>query len=431
MPVAHVFRIAGITLALTTATQAAALDVDYTLGVGIEHSDNINLTATDPISQNVLEPTLNFSATQLGSDVQANVGGTIAYRDFLGGAFSDQVLGLLSAKANWSVLPQRLDLTVEDYAGVQPVNVLASNSPDNQQQTNVFAIGPTFHFLLGPTLRGQAEVRYIDSYAQKTDEFNSQRGSAALRVLKDLNPTDQLSANVEAQHIDFTSASSGPNYDHYDLFARYMSKLARLDLDVQLGWSQLDFSDGTPSASAPLVRANVAWRMTPRSTFTVGAARVYSDAVEDMLLVPGPIGIGSSIVTGNAVIGSQVFLERRLQASYAFVDNRLSLSFAPLYRKLDYVNAPNQNQQAHGANLQVGYRISEPLTLSLQTREETSDYETSNRTDKLWGYGLSLAGQLTSHWGWSATAARNRRTSTEPNQGYQENEIYFGVQYKR
>lgn len=431
MSVAHVSRIAGIALALTAAAQATALDVDYTLGVGIEHSDNINLTATDPISQNVLEPTLDFSATQLGSEVQANVGGNIVYRNFLGGAFSDQVLGLLSGKVNWSVLPQRLDLTVEDYAGVQPVNVLASNSPDNQQQTNVFAVGPTFHFLLGPTLRGQAEVRYIDSYAQKTDEFNSQRGSAALRVLKDLNPTDQLSANVEAQHIDFTSANGGPNYDHYDLFARYMSKLASLDLDVQLGWSQLDFSDRSPSASAPLARANVAWRMTPRSTFTVGAARVYSDAVEDMLLVPSPSGIGSSIVTGNAVIGSQVFLERRLQASYAFVDARFSVSVAPLYRKLDYINAPDQNQRAHGGNLQLGYRISEPLTLSLQAREETSTYETSNRTDKLFGIGLSLAGQWTSHWGWSATAARNRRTSTEPNQGYQENQIYFGVQYKR
>ncbi|MEO7063762.1 MAG: hypothetical protein ABI082_08350 [Dokdonella sp.] len=431
MPAVHVVRIAGLTLALTAATQATALDIDYTLGIGIEHSNNINLTATDPISQNILEPTLNFSATQLGSDVQANVGGTVLYRDFLGGAFSDQVLGLLSGKVNWSVLPQRLDLTVEDYAGVQPVNVLASNTPGNQQQTNVFAVGPTFHFLLGGTLHGQAELRYIDSYAQKTDEFNSQRGSAALRVLEDINPTDQLSANLQAQHIDFTTAAGGPNYDHYDLFGRYLSKLANLDLDVSLGWSQLDFGGGMPSASAPLARANVAWRMTPRSTVTVGAARVYSDAVEDMLLVPSPAGIGSSIVTGNAVIGSQVFLERRLQATYAFVDTRVSLSVTPLYRNLDYINDPRQNQTAHGADFQLGYRISEPLTLSLQATGETSNYETSNRTDKLFGVGLNLAGQWTSHWGWNATLARNRRTSTELNQGYQENKIYFGVQYKR
>lgn len=427
----NMVRIGGVVLAFLAATQVSALDLDYTLGIGIEHSDNINLSATDPVSQNVLAPTLNFNATQLGSDVQANVGGAILYRDFLGGAYSDQVLGLLSGKVNWSVFPQRLDLTVEDYAGVQPVNVLASNAPNNQQQTNVFAIGPTLRFRLGRTLHGQAELRYINTYAEKTDEFNSQRGSAALRLLKDLNPTDTLSANVEAQHIDYTSSSGGPNYSHYDLFGRYVSKLANLDLDLAVGWSQLDFAGNAPSASNPLARASVAWRMTPRSTFTVGVARVYSDAAQAMMVAPGPIGIGTSIITGDSVISSQVFLERRLQATYAFVDTRFTMTISPLYRKLEYVNSTDLDQTTYGGNLALGYRISEPFTVSLVATQDTSRYHSLNRRDELLGYALNLVDQWTPHWSWRATLAHNRRTSTAAGQGFDENQIYFGLQYKR
>ena len=52
----------AVALALAVASgTASAAQFDYSLFAGIEHSDNINLSGTDPVSQNVLSPGLNFT----------------------------------------------------------------------------------------------------------------------------------------------------------------------------------------------------------------------------------------------------------------------------------------------------------------------------------------------------------------------------------
>src|SRR6185437_4148968 len=203
--------------------------------------------------------------TQQGSTIQANVAGTLEYRDYLGGAFSNQKVALLSGQANWTVLPQRLDFTVQDFAGVQPLSTLSSDGPDNQQQTNVLVLGPTLYFRLGNTVHGQGELRYINSDASKTKEFNSSRGEAALRLYKELNATDQLSFN------DVTGTSGqppgngliNPDYDRNQLFGRYVRQLSRFNLDAALGWSQIDFN-AAPSVSSSLLRLTLGWQATQR-----------------------------------------------------------------------------------------------------------------------------------------------------------------------
>src|SRR5581483_1115024 len=147
-------------------------------------------------------------------------------------AFDNEVRGQLTSQAVWMILPYRLSMDFEDYAAVQPVNVLASNAPNNQQQTNVFTAGPTFNFHLFQTLDGEADLRATNSTASVTHEFDSNRTLGALRAIRKLSALDALSANVEAQHVHFTDASGGPDYDRYDAYARYQSKLASLDLDL-------------------------------------------------------------------------------------------------------------------------------------------------------------------------------------------------------
>jgi hypothetical protein len=210
----------AIGLALIAASGAASADqFNYMLYAGLEHSDNVALSATNPVSQNVLIPGINFSYVQQGSTVQANVLGTLEYRDYLGNAFSNQTLAQLSGQVNWTVLPQRLDFTVQDYAGVQPLSTFASNAPNNQQQTNVLTLGPTLHFRLGDTVLGQAELRYINSDASETKQFNSSRGEAALRLFKDLSSTAQVSLNLESQSVDFQDSTAPAPYFNGDPIA--------------------------------------------------------------------------------------------------------------------------------------------------------------------------------------------------------------------
>ena len=442
----------ALMLSLACGTASAA-QLDYTLYAGITHSDNINLSQNQPISQNVLAPGVNFTFTQQGATIQANVAGTLEYRDYLGGAFSDQKLALLSSEVNWSVLPERLDFTAQDFAGVQPLSTLSSDGPNNQQQTNILVIGPTLYFKLGDSLHGQGELRYINSDASKTKEFNSSRGEAALRLFKDLNATDQLSFNFVSQHVHFDNVPAetrqtpgtgliDPDYNHNEVFGRYTSQLAHFNIDAALGWSQIDFR-AEPTVSSPLVRLTVGWQASADSAFSITASRQYSDAAQDMIL---PIQSATSTIsdqaprsplssvgvsTGDAVINGDVYLVRGLLASYTFTSERFQFVVSPLYNRLSYVNDATLDQTERGATVGFNYRLTERLSFRATADTRHLDYQTLQRRDRLSDYEAGLNLQETLHWSFQANLIHRQRHSNVPDTGYNDNEIYFGVQFRR
>lgn len=430
-------RTIGMALFIASANAAAA-DFDYSLRTGIDHSDNINLSNSQPISQNVLVPGVNFSFQQQGSVLQANVVGNVEYRDYLGNAFDSQTLAQLGGQANWTVLPQRLDFTVLDYAGIQPLSTLSTNVPNNQQQTNVLALGPTLHFRLGDTLRGEADLRYTNTYAAKTRQFDSSRGTAALRFIKDLSPTAHLSANIDTERVTFQDISGGPSYSRSEVFGRYVSQLSHVDLDAAAGWSRVNFS-GLPDSTTPLLRLRLAWRATPENTFAIAAARQISDSAQDLIDQAGQVAaigpvvapIQPNIDVGSAVISSGVYIERRIEASYLFVGKRLTFVLAPLYNKLSYINYSAPSQTGRGGRAGLDYRLTEQSTLSAFANTANVHYTSLDRTDRTTNYGVGVTSRRTQHWSVTLSLSHGLRSSTEPGQGYQVNEVYLGFIYRR
>src|ERR1700752_567523 len=114
---------------------ASAVHLDYEVGVGVEQDDNVNLSENDPVSDNILFPTLAFTVSELGSTVQANATGAIDYRDYLDNTFGDEFRGELTGRLNWNMLPERLDFVVQDRLALEPINTLTPDAPNNLQQT--------------------------------------------------------------------------------------------------------------------------------------------------------------------------------------------------------------------------------------------------------------------------------------------------------
>jgi hypothetical protein len=426
-----------IALALAFAAgPALAGQFDYSLYGGVEHSDNINLSDTGPVSQWLLIPGFGFDYAQQGATLQAHVTGGAEYRDYLGGSYANQKFGELAGLVNWTVLPQRLDFVAQDYASVQPVSTLSSNAPGNQQQTNVLTVGPTLHFDLGSALHGQAELRYINSRASRTTQFDSSRGDAALRLIRDVSPTTQLSLNLETQQVNFDD-SSEVDYHRDQAFVRYVRKLATLDLDVAAGGSRIAFDSGYGSHSTPLVSAIVKWHASARNTFGVSYTRNYSDAAQDLINLAEPVDNGVPIAPplavqiGGAVIGSGVYLEQRVEGHYDYSGDRFTISLSPWYRKLHYLEGLQPDQTGRGGDLGVDYRLNPRLTLSGFANIEREDYTTLVRRDTTRNIGATLRQLMNSHWSWRLSLVNQHRTSTAPGEGYRETEVYVGVVYQR
>lgn len=410
--------------------------LDYTLDLGAEHSSNINLSETDLISQNLLIPRLTFTFDQAGSTIQARAAGQVEYRDYLEGAFNNEFRGQLSGILNWVISPQRLAFSVEDYVGLQPVNTLASNTPNNLQQTNVFGAGPTFNFRFGETVRGQAELRYINSTASKTKQFNSQRGLAAFRIIKDISATDQWSGNFEAEHVEFDQNNTGfnnagPGYDRYQLYGRYLRKLAHVSIDATLGWSDFAFNQGAPDENGLLARALLQWQADARSSFNLGLARQFADASQELMVDPSQIGTATDIIAGNAQITPQVYHETRIDGGYTFQGARLGLNIAPFYRRLNYENNPGLDETGHGGTASVDYLLSPLWKLGFAAGEETFKYPTLDRHDETLSYGPSVSQQMSPHWSWRLNLTRNQRHSNAIGLSYTENLVFFQLSYKR
>lgn len=438
-----------LSLALIAWTEAHGAQLDYTIGVGVEHNDNINLSETAPVGDTILEPTLAFTLGQSGSTVQAAATGLFEYRDFLQGRFGDDFLGQLDARVNWSAIPGWLDFGIEEALGVQPIDNLSPNTPANQQQTNVFAVGPTFNFRLGQTMRGQAELRYTNSYAEETEAFNSDRGSAALRIIKDLSTGSTLAANVVDEHIRFRDSTIDPDYSRYGAFGRYTRKWSKFDLVADFGYSWLDYSGLSTLArdrDDALARATLDWRATERSTLTLDLAHQLSDAASGLLAgtttattTGNPLPV--QIATGNTTATSAAYLENRIDVGYAYRGARAAFTLSPYYRKLDF-GALNDNgasgtageainQSARGATLGASWLLRPLLGVGVAASAENLRYDTLDREDRSRTLQAFLRQQFSRHWVGRIDLTRYERDSNAVGQSADQNIVFVELTYTR
>jgi hypothetical protein len=441
-------RMSGALLALAIPGAVSAVQLNYELGFGVEHDDNVNLSETDPISDDILIPTLGFSVSQLGSTIQANATGLVEYRDYLGNTFSDDFRGELAGRFNWTVVPERLDFVVQDRLALEPINTLAPDAPSNLQQTNVIGLGPILNFRISSAMRGQAQLLYVDSYADQTDEFNSQRLGATLSAIRDLNPESSISANVVDERATFDNASVSPDYNHYGVFGRYKRTLAKFDLTGDLGYSWLRYSSSEPGLDreSPVMRADVVWHLAPRDTLTLDASYQFSDAASGMLAnigTPPPLDatggaptIPADVALGNATISSAPYLEKAISLSYGYQNERFQFTVAPYYHIYDYgavtvtdVGAVDQN--ARGGTIGANWRLRPLLLVGVNATFENLTYDTISRTDRNRFYTAFLRHQWARNWSWHAELTRNERHSTQAGASSDENIVFVGVTFTR
>jgi hypothetical protein len=430
----HRTRVAASLLLALAASPAAAVRIDYAIDIGVEHTDNVALTPGDGISQNIFRPGLGFSIVEDSASLQASVTGRAEYRHYLDDAFADSLDGTLAARVNWIALPERLSFTVEDTLGLQSINTLAPDSPANRQQTNVFSLGPNLLFDINPTLRGQFELRYIDSHAEETEAFNSSRLSAALRAVKELSVNSRLSGNLQSQTVDFDDDAAARDYDRHDLFARYAQTLSRFDLGFDAGLTRIVYERGIDRGrTEPLLRADIGWRPSASSTLTLLLSKQFSDAATDALTGadPGVVTIPGSVPIGSAVINASAFEERRVALDYAYAGSRALFTLSPYVSRLDFVDSSEFDQDTRGLRTDLSWRLRPDLTLGGYAATAGIDYRRLDREDDTNQYGLYLRRQWARHWSARLELSRYERDSTEPGQDASQNVIYLSATYTR
>ena len=424
---------AGMLLAAAAVTPARADPVlDYTIGASLQHSDNINYSATDPVSANVLAPTLAFNVVEQGATLSATAAGSLEYRDYLGGEFGNELRTLFSGQADWHISPERFDWSFADNVGRQPINALQSNSPGNQQQTNVFSTGPTLRAKFSDVLHGLFNLRYTNSYADTTKDFNSNRLGALGSLLYQLDPANTLSGSLTASQTRYIESDSKPfDYDREDAYVGYQRTTPAFSLEAAVGYSWLNMRHGD-SRSGSLLRGSLHWNPSAATSLGVNVDREYSDAAQDLVFTPaqlGNVGIGSGI--NGAVIAPQVYVENRIGFDINHRQDTFQLGIAPFWRKLDYVGDPLSDQRSAGYYASADYYLRPTFWLDFYAGQERRKYTAIERTDDDLRYGISLNLQRTRHWLWSLLLEHQRRDSNGVDSSYSENSVMLSIAWRR
>jgi hypothetical protein len=405
--------------------------LDYTVGIDLEHNSNVNLSRDNPESEDVLTPSLTFDYKQQGATLTANAAGTLAYRDYLGNAFSDEFRGLLSGLLTWTISPERFDWVTEDYLGRQPINVLASDVPSNQQQTNVFSSGPTLRTHFGESLRGRLDLRYTNTYADETDTFNSNRLSAAARLAYLLTPLDSISGSLTASNVRYDKTESEPfDYDRQDLFVGYEHTTNVFKIDAAGGYSWVDLR-GSGNTSGLLLSVGARWMPSASTDLGINAARQFADASQDLIVDPaalGNLGVGSG--RNGAVISPQLYVEKRIGLDFNHREDRFTVNVAPFWRRIDYIEGEFLSQRSVGYTATFSWLFRPDLSLAASTGREHRDYDL-DRVDTDNSYSLALAWRQTSHWTWALRGTHFVRDSTLHDAGYSDNVVALSLNYKR
>ena len=408
---------------------ALAARVDYSLDLGMEWNDNVTLAPSDPIDQRYLRSGLGFLVTENNSSVQAHADGRVEYRDYEDDVFSDTVDGTLSGSLNWIAIPQRLYFLVEDNLSIQPVDALVPDAPGNRQQVNVFSAGPTVMFNWSPTLQGQAELRYVNSDAEVTDEFNSQRLALALRTIKEFTPTSRASLNVQGQRVDFDDDIVARDYNRYDLFGRYSRTLAQFELGTDLGYSRIEYRQGE-SRSEPLFRFDATWNPNERHRLTVLASSQFSDtAIDALSSIQADATLPENVLTGDAVVNASPYEVRNLELEYSFTNTRLNFMVTPYVQKRNYVDSDEFDQNSHGFRSDLHWLLRRSLTLGIFATYENLEYTQLNREDKTTRMGAALRYQWARHWSAGLEWERYKRDSNALGQSVSQNIVYLSISY--
>ncbi|HEX5123970.1 MAG TPA: hypothetical protein VFV97_12050 [Rhodanobacteraceae bacterium] len=412
--------------------------LEWSAGIDVEHDTNINLSTSDPVSQDVLMPTFAFTYSERGSVLEANAAGHVQYRDYLGGAFSDEFTGTASGVFDWHILPNRLDWMLEDYVGYQPVNVLANNVPNNQQQTNVFVTGPTLRAHFTDEIRGQFDLRYANSYAEQTRDFNGDRLGGIARLIDLMTSADTLTGNLGFQSVRYDNVPDTNNYDRTDAYGSYVRTGPHSRMEADLGYTWLDFKGGAEDHSGIFLRATGRYDFAERTSGTLQFSRTFSDAVQFLQVDPSLVGqvvVGSGL--NGALVSPAVYQEDRIAGSIDQSGQTYTLSFAPYWYKDDYLNIQNQlnntglNLEAYGLYGTYTYHIQQDLSLGAFAGAERRNYSDLDRTDKDYDFGLALGWTMTQHWAWRFVLSRQIQSTNAFDLSYNGNTFLVGLTYSR
>ena len=327
------------------------------MGAGflLAHDSNITRTA-DPRAEWTETWFAGVGYAGRTADLTARLLAQVERRDFIRNTYQNDTAYFLNGAAVWTIAPQQLSWTVEDFAGESVVNLTGPDTPANRTRTNSLSTGPEFTFRVDPTNMPVIGARYGRYNIQGPG--GNQRYTGYARWLHQLSEPEKLSLNYEATHVDFTPPALLPNFLRQDTFLRYERLSSLNSLTLEGGTTHIQRYGGDET-NGRLARASAQHALTSESAVRLVLADQISDSATDLLrtvsgatltttpttptelATAAPLS-GSNVATGDA------YRSQRGEVTYIAQSGRAGYTLQGYARRVDYATLDQDYRETGG-----------------------------------------------------------------------------------
>jgi hypothetical protein len=400
--------------------------LDWSLDLGVQHSDNITRTETDEESETlgIAGVTLNIDSERprLDTDIAAN----LQYREYLDDTFESEVVGGLDGEVVYSFVPQRFLWTVQDNYGQIANQRQLVETPDNRQNVNYFSTGPDLIFRLGSRMDLQLTARYEDAYFenQPTDSTTLLGSLALIRPLSD---TTSMSLNGSTSSTEFEEDELFADYDIDEAFVRVEAEGARTTLSADVGYTVVD--QAGEETDGLLLRLDVSRRVATRSRLGLQAGVESTGGAEsfrrDQQLTGVEPGNEDLIAAGDTYRSEYLYL--------LFNTDWERGAFAAVLsgRQEAHETATILDRDVYGARVDFSRQLTRRIDADLRAGYSDEEFVNQDFQFDEWFIGAGFTWQLTEQVYLRLRLDHVTGSSDDGSRDYEENRGYIGIAWSR
>lgn len=384
---------------LERAPNGGTSGFDNTLGIGVSYEE---------------------SGTRLDGSFDASV----EYVNYPSNVFNDNTWLYVDGDLRWALVRDRLFWVFTDSLTSQPINARVSNIPSNLQQTNVFTTGPSLSYQFDAANRIQADLRYLNSWAEETDAFNADRWFAGAGWVYGLTVADDLSFHTTYFDTKFKYNDDREDYQRQSIFAAWERRTGETStLRAELGAINVDFDE---SEDASGLRVAIEWNyvISSSSSLSINGRHGLTDAALSMATAVDPETIGTSVISGS------VYEVTSLDIDYSISWSDSVIGMSANSERQDYVADDRVDRDM--ARISIGWRRSLGNGWSSRLRGglSWSDYA-DGQEDKTYLVYAGIEYASTPNISYRMGVNWDRRDSTAPESEYQDWGLILMVRYDR
>ena len=406
-----------------------AYSLGYLAEISAEYTDNIGRVREDPESEitQIISGGLVFLESSEKVDVNFDL--TIRNLDYKNDLADDQTIYELASNGEWRISQDVLTIRYDDTFDRVRIDSTGSETPGNQEDVNIFSIGPELQIQLGSSNEFITEYRYLNNYYEVSDA-DSEGSTGAARLQHQSVPGTIYSINYFETRLNYQDSEFAQDYIERSFLLGFEKETGTSQLILGIGQSFLQ-SEGSEESGTTTGALRYERNATPEARWIVGYTRAYANSTN---LISG--GYGST----SGAYGSSIATE----AGTVFIIDRVSLGIGrenisqvqllELYgAKIDYENEGDIDDiyDRNIAGLRIGIRenFTQDMSLLVGGTYEGTNFVDIPRQDRDAAVEVRYDYEFQRNIFLRLSYTRDARESTLPSVEYLGNTYWLSLAY--